>query len=219
MDIEKVNDCIDTLLFNKGELKQQEATDIIDVLHECVKSKEHEKVDTERMTIKEVDDGVSKIIFSKSNSITFGEECKILDMIDECVETRKSFMPHYHFQKRIEERDNLNITEEVFRDIMSVIKGGYVDLHDVNLYSNDIRQLEDKLMFKGMSMSNKEKLKTQSELYRLQILDSINRSRTRDMERGSKNAMEHKKLERELKETNKKLEYALKRNCFLSKWT
>ena len=37
MDTEKVNDCINTLLFNKGELKLQEAKDIIDVLHHCVK--------------------------------------------------------------------------------------------------------------------------------------------------------------------------------------
>ena len=36
MDTEKVNDCINTLLFNKGELKSQEAKDIIDVLHQCV---------------------------------------------------------------------------------------------------------------------------------------------------------------------------------------
>ena len=44
MDTEKVNDCINTLLFNKGELKSQEAKDIIDVLHEYVKSNENKKM-------------------------------------------------------------------------------------------------------------------------------------------------------------------------------
>ena len=37
MDTEKINDCINTLLFNKGELKSQEAKDIIDVLYGYVK--------------------------------------------------------------------------------------------------------------------------------------------------------------------------------------
>jgi hypothetical protein len=37
MNTEKINDCINTLLFNEGELKSQDAKDIIDVLYQCVK--------------------------------------------------------------------------------------------------------------------------------------------------------------------------------------
>jgi len=218
MDTEKVNDCIDTLLFNKGELKSQEAKDIIDVLHEAVKSEESKKeIVPEKVSIEEVDHAITRIIHLKGDSVLAGEMCRIIDMIDECVDTHKRGWSHYNYHKSVEELKTSNITFDDRKEIMSTMKCPFYELPDIHEYEIQIRNLRNKQY--SNYQSHKEKQKVESEINKLSVLCEIIGFRSTSAKSRSSLLKKNEHLEKELKQTKQKLEYALKRNMFLSKWT
>lgn len=106
MDTEKINDCINTLLFNSGELKSQDAKDIIDVLHQCV------KLDKD---VKELQ-GTKDIIYVLRQSLKAEEE-KYRNLQKELTEARRPMvMPKYIMS----EREELRCKEYFMNDIYNI---------------------------------------------------------------------------------------------------
>jgi hypothetical protein len=102
MDTEKVNDCINTLLFNEGELKSQDAKDIIDVLHEAVKNGDNRK------DLKVLNDTLCHLRYSLKT-----EKEKSADLQKQVYE--KQQLPHI-----MSEKEKLICREYFFNDIDNI---------------------------------------------------------------------------------------------------